>query len=195
MEVEQPPDPDKGSQEASTNLEGGTWEAPPDTEEGTQEALPDTEEQTREAQLGSGKETREVPSDRKEETQAAPSDPEEETREAPSHSEKETQEPPSDSVEERQDVAGLAAGSTHSEGLVVPARRKLTMGRNLPQNKFSRTWNRRVHAGVKGSAPQIFLLTNEEGDEKSVSNRKQAINALEIEEWRKVRRKKKCKVA
>ena len=81
-----------------------------------------------------------------------------------------------------------------------------------------------MHAGVKEAAAQSFPPTNEEGDEKSVSvcdggggddfageggdtgadseghvigavNRQQAMNALEMEEWRKIGRTKKCKVA
>ena len=77
---------------------------------------------------------------------------------------------------------------------------------------------------MKGTAPHFFLPTNEEGDQKSVSmcvgrgaiifleeggdigadseryvngavNRQQAMNVLEMEEWTKVRRKKKYEVA
>ena len=46
-----------------------------------------------------------------------------------------------------------------------------------------------MHAGVKEAAAKSFPPTNEEGDEK------QAMNALEMEEWRKVGRTKKCKMA
>ena len=79
-----------------------------------------------------------------------------------------------------------------------------------------------MHAGVEGAAPQSSLPTNEEGDKESVSmcdgggtmiferkvelpepikryvtgavSQQQAMNALEMEEWREIR-KKKCKVA
>ena len=68
LELEQPPDPDKESQEASPDLERETREAPPDPEERTQETLPDPKKKTREAPLDPGQETRGVPSDRKEET-------------------------------------------------------------------------------------------------------------------------------
>ena len=135
LELEQPQDSDKGTQKASLN-----------PEDGTQEALPDPEEETREVPLDSGQETRKGPSDRKDETRKAPSDPDEETREAPSdpneetrgapsNPEKETQKAPSDSEKETKDVAGLAAGPTYLEGLVVPARQKFTISGNLPPNK------------------------------------------------------------
>ena len=162
LELEQPQDPDKGTQEASPDLEGETREAAPDPEEGTQEALPDPEEEIQEAPLNPGQKVREMPLDRKEETREAPSDSDEETREAPSDPDEETREAPSN-------VAGLAAGSTDLEGLVVPARWKLTISGNLPPNNvIAHAWSRRVHAGVKGAAPQSFLPMNEEGDEKSV---------------------------
>ena len=70
---------------------------------------------------------------------------------------------------ETNDVAGLAAGSTDLKGPVIPKRRKLTISDDLPQILSMRMWSRRVHAGVKGAAPQSFLPTNEEGDEESVS--------------------------
>ena len=52
----------------------------------------------------------------------------------PPNPEGETREAPSDSGVETKDVAGLAEGSTNLEGPVVPARRKLTIGGNLPPN-------------------------------------------------------------
>ena len=52
----------------------------------------------------------------------------------PSNLENETQEAPSDFEEDRKDVAGLVAGSTDLERLVVPVRRKLTISGNLPPN-------------------------------------------------------------
>ena len=129
LELEQPQDPVKGTQEASPSSEGEIREASPDPKEGTQETLPDPEE-IREAPLDPGQEAREVPSDCKEETREASSDPDEETRETPSdlnektwevpsNPEKETQEAPSDS-EKTKDVAGLAAGSTDLERLSYP---------------------------------------------------------------------------
>ena len=80
---------------------------------------------------------REVPSDRKEETQEAALDPNEETREVPLNPKKETQETPSDSEEGTKNVAGLEAGSTDLKGLAVPARRKLTISRNLPPHNVN----------------------------------------------------------
>ena len=41
---------------------------------------------------------------------------------------------PSDSEEETKNGAGLAAGSTDLEGLVVPKRRKTTISGNFPPN-------------------------------------------------------------
>ena len=81
-----------------------------------------------------GQETREVSSDCKEEKREASSDPDEETRGASSNPEKETHEAPSDSEGATKDVAGLAAGSMGLKGLVVLARRKLTVSGNLPPN-------------------------------------------------------------
>ena len=57
-------------------------EQPQNPEDGTQEALSDPEGETQEAPLDPGQETREMPSDRKEETRKAPSNPDEETQEA-----------------------------------------------------------------------------------------------------------------
>ena len=164
-----------------------------------------------------------MPLDRKEETREAPSDPNEETREAPLSTEKETQEAPSDSEEETKDVAGFAVGSTDLEGLVVPARRKLTISGNLPPNnvivnvestgarrrersnaaKFSvdeRGRQREECVDVRRQGHGDF--SGEGGDTRADSqghvteavNRQQAMNALEMEERRKIRRKNKCKV-
>ena len=69
-----------------------------------------------------------------------------------------------------------------------------------------------MHTGVKGAAPQSFLPTNEGGNEKRrfcrgdtkadserhairAVNRQHTMNAQEIGKWRKVRTKKKIKVA
>ena len=87
----------------------------------------------------------------------------------PSNPERDRQEAQSDSEEETKDVAGLTAGSTDLKGVAVHARRKLSISGNVPPKMLSRTWIRRVHAGVKGAAPQRFLPTNVEGDEKVVS--------------------------
>ena len=57
-------------------------EQPQNPEDGTQEALSDPKGETQEAPLDPGQETREMPSDRKEETRKAPSNPDEETQEA-----------------------------------------------------------------------------------------------------------------
>ena len=79
-------------------------------------------------------ETREAPSDSEEETQEAPPYVGQETREAPSNPEIETREAPPNSEEETKDLAGLAVGSTDSEGPAVPARRKITTSGNLRPN-------------------------------------------------------------
>ena len=83
----------------------------------------DTEEGTQESPLDSAEETRKTPSDREDKAQRKWSDPEEETVEAPLNS-----------VEKTEYVAGLAEGPTELEGPVVPARRKVTIGGNLPSN-------------------------------------------------------------
>ena len=91
------------------------------------------------------KRTREALSDPKEETLEAPSDPDEETQDT-SLDPKETQkappnpegEVPSDPGVETKDVARLAEGLTGFEGLVVPARRKLTISGNCPLDKYQR---------------------------------------------------------
>ena len=135
----------------------------PDPEEETREALPDPGQETRETLLDFEEETREVPSDPDEKTQEALPDPEEETREALSDSEEETKDV----------VARLAAESTDLEGPVVPALRMLTIAAIFHQIMSSRTWSRRVLAGVKEAEPQSILPTieevDEEGDEESTS--------------------------
>ena len=166
LELKQSWDLDKGTQEVSSDPEGVTRKAPPNPEERTQEVLPDPVEETRKASLDPGQETREVPLDRKKETREAPSYSDKETREAPSNSEKEAWEAPSDCEKEKTGVARLVAGSMDLGGLIVPMRRKLAIFRQI---KSLCTWNRRVHAGIRGAAPQSFLPMDEEGDEKSVS--------------------------
>ena len=100
-----------------------------------------------------------MPSDRKEETREAPSDPEEETREAPWNPDKHKQETPSDFEEETKNVAGLAAGSTDLEGLVVPARRKFIISGNLQPNN--------IIAHVESRVARRRERSGEEGDEES----------------------------
>ena len=116
---------------------------PSDPEEETLEALSDPKEETLEAS-SDPEETLEVPSDPEEETLEASSDTDEKMQEAPMNPEEpqkappkpegETREASSDSGVEAKDVAGLAEGSTDLEGLVVPARQKLTVSDNLPPN-------------------------------------------------------------
>ena len=165
--------------------------------------------------------TGEVPSNHKEETREAPSDPDEETREAPSNPEKETLEAPSDSEEETKNVAGLAAGSMDLGGLVVPARRELNTGRNLPPNnviayvewtgarrrgrssaaKYATDDRRRRRGRRRGEYVDMrrWGLDNfvEKGEDVGADseghvigevNRQQAMNVLEMGEWRNVRR-------
>ena len=91
------------------------------------------------------------------------------THKAPPNPEEETREASSDPGMETHNVAGLAAGSTNLEGLVVPRRRTLTISGNLPPN------NAIAHVESAGasrrgrSSTQSFLLTTEEGDEESTS--------------------------
>ena len=109
--------------------------------------LPDPEEETREALLNPDQKTRESSWDRKEKAREAPSDPEEETQEeslnpeethkAPPNPEGEPREAPSDPGVERNDVAGLAALSTHLKGPVIPARPQLTISDNLSPNNVN----------------------------------------------------------
>ena len=182
--------------------------------------------------LDPGQETRELPSDRKEKTREAPSDPEEQTLEAPSDTDEEIQEAPLDPEEtqkvppnsegttreapsdpgvETNDVVGLAAGLTGLEGLVIPARRKLTISGNLPPNNVNahvestgaRKRERRSAAklsadererrrgecvDMRGQGFDDFAeegrdtRSDSEGHVTRAVNRQQAMNALEIEE-------------
>ena len=211
--------------------------------------MPDPAEETQKAPLDPGKETREIPSGRKEKIREAPSDPEEETLEAPSdpnekaqeapldpektqkappNPEGKTREAPSDPGVETKYVAGLAAESTDLEGLVVPARWKLTIKDNLPPNdiiahvesagarrrgrssaaKYSADDRRSRREGRRVEYVDIRLRGLDDSAEKGggtgadverhvtgVVNRQKTMNALEMEEWRKVQRKKKLKVA
>ena len=130
---------------------------------------------------------------------------------------------PSESEEEAKDVTGLAARSTDSEGLVVPARRKITISGNLPPNNViahvKSTGARRressrgaISADEQGRRREDCVdvrrrgrdnFAEEGGDTGAYSeghvtgavNRQQTMNTVEMEEWRKVRRKKKCKAA
>ena len=169
-------------------------------------------------------ETLETPSDPDENTQEAALDLEEGTMEAPLDSEEETLETPSDPGVESKDVAGLAEGSTDLEGLVVPPRRQLTTSGNFPPNnvnahmestgacmrersnaaKFSADeqgrWRgecvdvrRRVHDDFSENGGATGA--DSEGHVTGAVNRQKAVNALEMEKYRNVRRKKKWKVA
>ena len=133
-----------------------------------------------------------------------------ETREGPSNPEKETQEAPSDSEEETKNIAGLAARSTNLEGLVVPARRKLTISGNLPPTHFiahlkstGARRRERMNAAVfsadeRGRRREAFVDVRRrerddlvegggdtgadcEGHVTAAVNRKQAMNAREVE--------------
>ena len=158
----------------------------------------------------------------KEETREAPSDPDEETRQVPWNPEKEPREAPSDLGVETNYVAGLAAGSTDLEGPVVPTRRKITISGNLPPNTVIahvELAGARRHGSSaakvstdergkrRGECVDVRRRGNdgfaEEGGETGAHseenvagevNWQKTMNALEVEEWRKVRRKKKCKV-
>ena len=123
------------------------------------------------------------------------------------------------------DVAGLAVQSTDLEAaLVVTTRRKLTLSGNLPPNNIlayvesTGTRRRERSSAAKFSADErgrrreecvdvrrrgLDDFAEEDGDTGADSeghatkavNWQQVINVLEMEEWRKVRKKKKCKVA
>ena len=157
LELEQQP----ASQECKKEIH----EASPGFEEGTQEGRDTT---------GPGQETRGLPLDRKENTREAPSDSDQETqgtsvnsRETP-NPEGETREAPSDPGVETEYVAGRAEGSTNLEGLVVPARRKLTTSGNLPPNNVNEHVKSTGARRRERAAPQSFLRTNEERDEENM---------------------------
>ena len=189
--------PRRGDTKGTVGFRERDTEAPSDREDEARGTPPDPEEVVLE-----------VPSGCKEETLEAPSDPEEDKREVPS-----------DHEEEAKD----AAGQTELEGLVVPARQKLNISDTLQPNnvkahvesagarrrgrnittKFSaneRGRRRRVCVDVRRRGHHHFLeeggatrADSEEHVTRAVS-RQQTMNALEMKEWRKVR-KKKCKVA
>ena len=193
----------------SLDPEKETREVPLDLKEGIQQAPSDPAEETREAL-----------SDREDEAQGTPSYPKEETLEAPSDPEEETLEAPSDPDEKTKDVAGLVEGPTDLEGPVVPASRKRTISDNLPPNNFKARVEpagarrrgrkstakfsadergrqrgecvdvrRRGHDGFSDESGAAG--PDSEGHVTGAGNRKKTMNALEMEEWRKVRRKKK----
>ena len=141
------------------------------------------------------------------ETLKAPSDPEEEILKARS-----------DPDEKTKYAAGLAEGPTDLEGPVVTASRKRTIGGNLPPNnlkahvepagarrrgrrstaKFSadeRGRQREECVDVRRRGHDVLLEESgatgpdSEGHVTGAVNRQKTMNALEMEEWRKVRRK------
>ena len=195
-------DPEEETREVPLDPEEETWELSLDPEEETWEVPLDPEEGTREAPSDPAEETREAPSDREDEAQGTPSDPEEETLEAPSDS------------EETKDVARLAEGPTELEGPVVPTRRKLIISGNFPPNnvkahvesagarrrgrsrtaKFSadeRRRRRRECVDVRRRGHDDFSeevgATGADSEEHVTGavNRQLAMNAVEMEEWRK----------
>ena len=196
-----------------------TWEVPWDPEKETREVPLDLKEETQEASSDPAEETREAPSDHEDEAQRTPSYPEEETLEAPSDPEEEILEAPSDPDEKTKYAAELAEGPTDLEGPVVPASRKRTIGGNLPRNKLkaqvepagARRRGRRSTAKFstdergrrRGECVDVRrrrhdVLSEEsgatgpdsEGHVTGAVNRQKTMNALEMEEWRKVRRNK-----
>ena len=212
LELEQQP-------ASSLELGKKVYEAPPDPKQGIREVPPDPAEDTQEAPPNPAEEIREAPSDREDEAQGTPSYPEEETLEAPSDPEEETLEAPSDPDDKAKYAEGLAEGPTDLEGPVVPASRKRTIGGNLPPNnlkthvepagarrrerrsiaKFSadergrqrgecvdvRRWGHDVFSEESGATGP-----DSEGHVTGAVNRQTTMDALEMEEWRKVRRKK-----
>ena len=125
-----------------------------DLEEGTQEAPSDSAEDEAQHAIGSrGRGTGDAIKTRRGDTETleAPSDPKEETRAVLSNHEEE---------------AKHATGSTEVKGHSysrVGGSPSVAIFRQI-----RRTSSRRVHAGVEGVSPQIFLPTNEEGNEESV---------------------------
>ena len=172
-----------------------------------------------EASSDPAEETREAPSDREDGAQGTPSYPEEEALEAPSDPAEEILEAPSDPNEKSKYAAGLAEGPTDLEGPVVPASRKRTVGGNLPPNNLkahvepagARRRGRRSTAkfsadergrqqgecvDVRRRGHDVFSEKSgatgpdSEGHVTGAVNWQKTMNALEMEEWRKVRRKK-----
>ena len=216
---ESPPDPAEETREVPLDPEEETWEVPWDPEKETREVPLDLKEGTQEASPDLAEETWKAPSDREGEAQWAPSYPEEETLEAPSDPEEETLEAPSNPDEKTKYAAGLAEGPTDLEGPVVPVSRKRTIGGNLPPNNLkahvepagARRRGRRSTAKFstdergrqRGKCVDVRrrghdVLSEEsgatgpdsEGHVTGAVNRQKTMNALEMEEWRKVRRKK-----
>ena len=191
--------------------------------EETQGTPSDPEEEILEAPSDPEEVTLEVPSDPDEETQETPLDPED-THKASPNAEEETQEAPSGPVVETNGVAGLAAESTDLEGPDVPAHRKLTISGNIsPNNVIAHVEPTGARRHERSSATKFSAdkrgrrrgdcvnvrrrglddFAEEGGDSGADSegcvigavNREQAMNPLEMEVWRKVRKKKKYKVA
>ena len=215
---EDPPNPEGETREVPLDTEEETWEVPWYPEKETREVPLDLKEGKETASSDSVEETREVPSDREDESQGTPSYSEQEIQEAPSDPEEEIMEAPSDPDEETKYAAGLAEGPTDLEGPVVPASRKPPIGGKLPPNNLkvhvesagARRRGRRSTAKFpaderrrqRGECVDVRwrghdVLSEEsgatgpdsEGHATGEVNR-QEMNALEMEEWRKVRRKK-----
>ena len=216
---EAPPDPAEETWKAPSDCKDETRVDPPNPEEETREVPLDPEEETQGASSDPAEETREAPSVREDEAQGTPSYPEEETLDAPSDPEEETLEAPSNPDEKTKYAAELAEGPTDLEGPVVPASRKRTIGVNLPPNNLkaqvepagARRRGRRSTAKFsadkrgrqRGECVDVRrrrhdVLSEEsgatgpdsEGHVTGAVNRQKTMNALEMEEWRKVRRKK-----
>ena len=206
-----PLDPQEETREVPLDPKNETREVP-------LEAPSDPAGETREAPSDREDVAQGTPSDPDVETLETPSDPEEETLEAPSDPEEKTREVPTDHEEETTDTAG----STELEGPVVPAHRKLPISGNIQLNNV-KAHVESVGAGRRGRGSNAKFPADERGrrrrdcvdvrrqghdgfsEEGGVTgadkqgyvtgpvNRQQAINALEMKEWRKAR-KKKCKV-
>ena len=149
----------------------------------------------------------------------------EEIQKAPPNPEGEAREAPSDPGVETNDVAGLEEESRDLEGLVLPARRNLTISGNLsPDNVNAHVESRgelrrekssvaKVPADERGRRRRECVNVRRWGhdnfseeigatgadseghDSGAVNQQKKAMNALEMEEWRNLRRRKKCNVA
>ena len=179
----------------------------------------DRREKIREAASDPEKETLEAPSDPDEETQEAPLNPEE-TQRASIDPEGEIREAPSDPGVEANDIAGLKEGSTGLKGPVVPARRNLTISGNRPPNNVNTHVKSTGARRREKSSAAIFsadkrgrrrgecvdvrrrghhdfseeggaTVADSEGHVTGAVNRQKAMDALEMEERRKVWRKKK----
>ena len=215
LELEQPQDPEEGIQEAPPDPVEETREAPSDREDKTREA-PYREEETQETPLDPEK-TQGAPLDPEEETLEAPSDPEEEILEAPSDPEEETNYVAGLAAGST-DLEGLVAPArrklpisdnlplnnviAHVESTGAHRRGRSSAAKYSTDDRRSRRKRRREeYVDMRQRGLDDFgekcggTGADSEGHAIGAVSRQQTMNALEMEEWRKFRRKKKNRVA